>query len=680
MTTSNSTLSDQRRRRFIENFTIVCFSGECWNDHLTIKLQNVVNSVHLFSDLDECVNFITTISTEKVFFICSSDRQYCISLIYQLPQIDSLYTFHSCSATQPELSTDDCSKFKGIYTDIDRLCEEIQANMRRTTYSLIGFQMMNVNSTNKDVENGTANKQDASFMYAQLLKEILLLPQSNCDQMYADNIRQLQFIDEFETNPNKYSPIWFYTAESFLYRMLNTALRVQEMGTLYKLRYFIKQLHEQIVELHTLQHEQEQLSNVDNKKSHVILYRGQAMMPQEFARLQSNIGGLLSVSNFLSTSRKEHVSRFFAESTLADLDVVSVCMSIRANTTFERQAMSTPSFACINEISSFGEVEDEVLLSMGSVFRIEKIEQSLDGIWLLSLTLTGDEDKQLRLVRESLRTRIDCDDPLLSLGKLMYATGDYYKAIDIFEQLLNDEIFISYLPNRSVLHNELAQVYKQNGDHTKAQQFYEMALLIAQQHPIGTYDHQYVAGILNNQGMLYLKQKDYSKALHYFQQALSSCEAHPTPQREHMSIFFNNLGLVHDRLGHFEQAITFYEKSLKIKHEILPANHPAIANTLHNIGDIYARQRKYKEAMEFYEETLRIEKAALPSYHPSRALTYAHIGEVLAGMGCINDAVKSLETAIEIASITLPADNSQLIHHHVRLEKFKSVLEKKSNQ
>jgi hypothetical protein len=49
-------------------------------------------------------------------------------------------------------------------------------------------------------------------------------------------------------------------------------------------------------------------------------------------------------------------------------------------------------------------------------------------------------------------------------------------------------------------------------------------------------------------------------------------------------------------------------------------------------------------------------------------------------MGCINDAVKSLETAIEIASITLPADNSQLIHHRVRLEKFKSVLEKKSNQ
>ena len=43
-------------------------------------------------------------------------------------------------------------------------------------------------------------------------------------------------LESHETNPNKRSPVWIYTTESFLYRMLNNSLRVQDIGTLYKLR------------------------------------------------------------------------------------------------------------------------------------------------------------------------------------------------------------------------------------------------------------------------------------------------------------------------------------------------------------------------------------------------------------------------------------------------------------
>ena len=655
------------------DFTIVCCSN---NDDIIEPLQNLVDEIYYFSNLDECIDFITANTFTKIFFICSNVYEYCTLLIYELASIDSIYIFQSNELSlKSDLNLNNCRKFRGIFNDIDHLCKEIFMNIRRSDRLVIGFQTMN------NVSN--TNKQDALFMYAQLLKEILLLSQSNtneakqdmieyCRQLFHNNTRQLQFIDEFEINSNNHNPIWFYTSESFLYRILNHALRMQDVKTLYKFRYFIKQLHEQIGQLYCLQQNDDKyFNNVEN----ITLYRGQAIIPEEFQKLQLNIGGLLSISNFLSTSRKENVGKFFADMTLNDPTVISVCMNIQVNRKHNKQILNIIPFAHINEISPFGQIEDEVLLSMGSVFRIDKIEQlSSEGIWSMNLILTDDEDEQLRLVRESLKTRIECDNPLLSLGKLMYTKGDYQKAIDFFEQLLNDQTFLSYLPNRSVLHNELAQIYKQIGDYNKAQQFYDSALKLARQHPEGEYDHEYIAGILNNQGVLCLAEKNYVKALEYFEQAVCSCEERPIPQREHLSIFLNNIGLAQYNLGNLDQSIIFYNKSLKIKREILPENHPAIANTLCNIGDIYARKREYQQALNLYEETLRIEKATLPCEHPSLALTYAHIGEVLAGMGRIHDAIKALETAVTIDAMTLSTNNPQLVYHRGRLDRWKKFL------
>ena len=686
---SNGGLSSSDKIK--EYFIIVYVAEKSSNNHVLEKLQNIVDMVQIFSDLNECVNFITTVTFEKIFVICSSDYEYCFSLIHELPSIESIYTFEFCSNSQAEIGADSCPKFRGSFTDINHLCEEIQMNIRRSANSFIGCQTLNVASTDDMLESRETNQQDALFMYAQLLKEIILLPQSNCEearqdmikycrQCFISNTGQLQFIDEFETNPNERSPVWFYTSESFLYRMLNNSLRVQDVGTLYKLRYFIRQLHEEIVQLQQSQKDFIGLFDHDEHKPYVMLYRGQAIMPKEFLKLQSNIGGLLSVSNFLSTSTKENVGRFFAEMTLADPTVISVCMNIRVKTISDGQISKMAPFSCINKISRFGETEDEVLLSMGSVFRIESIDQSSNGIWFVNLTLTGDEDQQLRLVRESLQTRITCDDPLLSLGKLMYSKGDYQKAIDFFEQLLDDKVFLSYLPNQSVIHNELAQNYKQIGNLNRARQLYEIALTIARQHPTGNCDDQYVAGILNNQGMIYLTEKNYTKALEYFEQAFCSCTAHPTPHLEHMSIYLNNIGLVQNRLKNFEQSLIFYEKSLMIKREILPANHPAIANTLCNIGELHAQQGRYEQAMDLYKETLRIEKATLPPDHPSLALTHAHIGEVLVGMGRYQDAIKEIELAIAIDSMNLPGHNSLLDFHRGRLDRVQKLLTRQSGQ
>src|SRR6202044_1331066 len=65
------------RRRMVQNFLLIWLDGsidEVNNDHCRnsiIKLRQVVNDVNTFTDIDECVDFITNITQEKVFLIIS---------------------------------------------------------------------------------------------------------------------------------------------------------------------------------------------------------------------------------------------------------------------------------------------------------------------------------------------------------------------------------------------------------------------------------------------------------------------------------------------------------------------------------------------------------------------------------------------------------------------------------
>ena len=66
---SNGGLSSSDKIK--EYFIIVYVAEKSSNNHVLEKLQNIVDMVQIFSDLNECVNFITTVTFEKIFVICS---------------------------------------------------------------------------------------------------------------------------------------------------------------------------------------------------------------------------------------------------------------------------------------------------------------------------------------------------------------------------------------------------------------------------------------------------------------------------------------------------------------------------------------------------------------------------------------------------------------------------------
>jgi ABC-type uncharacterized transport system ATPase subunit len=58
------------------------------------KLRQIVNNVNTFTDIDECVNFISGIKGEKTFMI-SSDAlgQTTIPRVHDKPQVSTIYIF-----------------------------------------------------------------------------------------------------------------------------------------------------------------------------------------------------------------------------------------------------------------------------------------------------------------------------------------------------------------------------------------------------------------------------------------------------------------------------------------------------------------------------------------------------------------------------------------------------------
>ena len=86
---------------------------------------------------------------------------------------------------------------------------------------------------------------------------------------------QTKLIDEFERDYTPDKAIWWYTRESFVYQMLNQALRLLHADVIVIMGFFIADLHRQIERLHRAQCDQ-------FRGKTMTVYRGQRLSATDF--------------------------------------------------------------------------------------------------------------------------------------------------------------------------------------------------------------------------------------------------------------------------------------------------------------------------------------------------------------------------------------------------------------
>ena len=119
----------------------------------------------------------------------------------------------------------------------------------------------------------------------------------------------------------------------------------------------------------------------------------------KFDQLKTIEGGLMTFDNFLSTNRTRKVALKFARNTSKRFNLIGALSAIEIN-----PSISTTSFARVAELS-YRAAEDEILLSMHSVFHIASAQQieGEDNVWQVNLTSNSDTDPNLQRLMTTMK-------------------------------------------------------------------------------------------------------------------------------------------------------------------------------------------------------------------------------------------------------------------------------------
>jgi tetratricopeptide (TPR) repeat protein len=484
--------------------------------------------------------------------------------------------------------------------------------------------------------------------------------------------------------------------------MLNRALRTTDVDIIIQISFFIGDLHRHIEKLH-----KEQLGSHLTSKTFVV-YRGQGLSSTDFYQLMNTKGGLLSFNNFLSTSKDRDVSFAFADSNQYNPDFVGILFVM----TIEPSKSTTP-FASINGVSYF-QTEAEVLFSMHTVFRIEKIQSMGENhrLFRVDLTLTGEDDKDLRVLMDRIREETFPDNEgWYRLGLVLHKMGQFDKSQQVYEALLDQttdesekapiygqialakdsqgeyeeaitfhdktiQIYKKILPpnhlNFADTYNNIGEVYRKMGDYLKALSYYETALEIQKQSLPP--NHPSLASSCNNIGSVYYSMGDYPKALSSYEKALEIQKQSLPPNHPSLASSYSNIGNVYCSMGDYPKALSYYEKALEIQKQSLPPNHPSLASSYNNIGFLHGQMGEYTKALPYFEKALEIQQQSLPPNHPDLAMSYDNIGLVYENIGDYTKAPSFYERAVNIAQQSLPANHPNLKKWSNHLDRMKKKL------
>ena len=690
-----------RNKRMVQNALLIWVdsnmdekSKDCQNT--IAHLRQVMNTISTFTNAQECIEFLQEIKDDKVCMIISgSFGKHIVPRVHDMFQVDSIFIF--CHNKQyHEQWARDWSKIKGVYTDIKLIRDALKQSAKDCEQNSIGFTIV---PTFNGASNVNLDRLDPMFMYTQILKEILLdikfeqkhlLDFTNyCREILGkDSKDRLDQVDTFKRDYRKQTPIWWYTWESFLYPMLNRALRLSDIDVIIKMGFFVADLHRHIDELHN-----EQFIRHNSNKIFMV-YRGQGMSKDEFKKVSETKGGLFAFHNFLSTSMTGNVSMGFAKRALKNPDMVGVLFAMKIN-----PRRSTTSFASVTDMSCFQQ-ENEILFAMQTVFRIRDIKQIQDStkrLFRVELELTSDNDQDLQILMKCIREETSRNAQGWSrLGSLLLKLNKPKQAEEVYRILLQqttDETKIGWLyrelgnckqdqanyeeairlykksieidkkcsSNPSDLassYNNIGSVYNSMGEYAKALSYYEKALGIRQQ-SLPT-NHPDLAGSYNNIGNVYGKMREYAKALSHYEKGLAIWQQSLPPNHPHLASSYNNIGLVYENMGEYTEALSSHQKALSIWQQSLPTNHPDLASSYNNIGNVYGRMGEYVKALSYFEKALAIKQQSLPTNHPDLASSYNNIGNVYNSMGEYAKALSYYEKALGIRQQSLPTNHPDL--------------------
>ncbi|CAF1103961.1 unnamed protein product [Didymodactylos carnosus] len=243
---------------------------------------------------------------------------------------------------------------------------------------------------------------------------------------------------------------------------------------IYTFRYLITDLYRCLTDLHT-----DFKAQLQSKTSMLIVYREQRISREELQEIRANIGQLYSTNTFLSTTFDRDITAMYAPDglTLNTTDSEHTCFESVVFKYIVNTNIITKPYALLKNKSYYFD-EDEVLFSIGTIFRIDSVEQSLsnNNQWDVTLTLAANADDEIQKELNFYIDQIHSTPTLLLLGDYLadiahdYPKAEYYYRLFLEDQSIDDDY------HKIMAHIKIGLIYVQKGEYATAIDTYETSL------------------------------------------------------------------------------------------------------------------------------------------------------------------------------------------------------------
>jgi len=608
------------------------------NRNTQLKLKEIINHLKTFDDQNECLQRILSLSTQDRLVLIVSGRcgRQLVPQIHHLRQVSSIYVYCMDKKANEQWAKD-FIKIKSVIVQLKDLLYVIKQDQkgRVKIEEPLTINIFNVNNKKDQSTTGL----NGNFVHSLLLIDVLIRMKSIesdkqqliqlCKKEYRTNNMELILVREFEKYYRADKALWWYTRDSFLYRVLNKALRIQNIDLLFLLRFVIRDIYQQ---LKLYQHQ-----------SPIRVFRGQVMSIDELKTLRQSINNFISINSFFSTSTNPHQALSFLNSSIITSDLCRILFIIHAD---PRLVKSKP-FADISSLSYFSN-EREVLFMIGSIFRLTKIEKLKDkDIVTIYMELCGDDEHDLKELFDHMKKEYGGGNEevnLRSFGQVLHEMGKYDLAEKIYHRLLSE------LPpnDRSLadLYWDLGVVTRDKAAYDSSLEWFQKSLVIAEQK--GSSNYRNIGNLYICIGIVYWHKLELERALENYNKAIELFRNANDEDNPNMAGFYNNIAIVYKGQKKYREALDYFKKSLAIQKQHLPSNHPDIAASHNNIGNVYSQLNKYDLSMEHYQQSLKIYLKSVPGDHPDIAMSYENIALIHTQKREWKQALELFEKALNI--------------------------------
>ncbi|CAF3746194.1 unnamed protein product [Rotaria sp. Silwood1] len=649
MAAATSVVSTQEHDNNLETYSLIWLDSAVKEskDYIDAqqRLRKLINHLKAFDDIVQCESYIRSIPEEDriIFIVNNRLGQEIVPRIHSLRQIFSIYIYYPNNKRNNDW-TKKFSKIKSVCAQLNALVDQILSDQtKRSRNKVDEFLTINIFNTTSHEEKSTTGL-NGQFVHSQLLIDRLLgmKPKETdknelinlCKKFYKDNPSELAIIHEFEKDYLPDRALWWYTRESFLYRLLNKALRMQDIDLLFLFRFFIRDIYKQLEKL--------------QYSTPIHVYRGQIISNDELQTLKSSIDQFISMNSFLSTSLDRRLALSFLNSSTLSDNLQRILFEIDLDPTLT----GIKPFANITSNSFFTD-EQEVLIMLGSIFRLVKIDYQ-DRVWIVHMTLCSDKDNNLKPIYDYMKNEYDKSEgesSIFSFGILLFKMGQYDKAQKYYNHLLNE--LPRDHPDLAPCYHNLGMIANNNGNYDEGLKWFNKAL------EIYTRTHKFDDPILavehNSIGEIHVRKGNNASALESFNKALIIRKKVFGEDHLETAMSYHNMGNAYQAEKKLQEAFECHQKALAIRQKHLPADHPDLGASHNCIGSVYLCYNCPDLALEFYNKALKIYQKSLPSQHSDIAMTHYNLGLLYAGKNDFQQAIDNFQKASTIFRATLPS-------------------------